>query len=91
MEPIAETTCPRCGKGTLIDISFDQPAGTDDAGERPRQDTDSRQGLTYSCGHIQVGASLAGSDADQLDVERRTSEETAEPLPERAKGDRDSA
>ena len=45
------------------------------------QGPESRQLETYSCGHEVDGAPLARADED-LDVERRTTEETAEPLPE---------
>lgn len=75
----AETTCPYCGLGTLVDLAFDERAGT--AGEPRQQSADSRQVLTYSCGHREVGGSLASADPDRLDVERRNSEETVDPSP----------
>jgi hypothetical protein len=69
--------CPVCGVGTLADIAFDaKPAYERD----PEQQPDSRQLDTYTCGHEVLGAPLAAAD-DQLDVERRRSDETAEPLP----------
>jgi len=60
-------TCPICGQGTLVTIDFgeQQPA--------------SREVQTFTCGHEVEGARLQSADADRLDVERRTSEETARP------------
>ena len=71
------TRCPVCGKGTLADIAFDALAPTDREAE---QQPESRQLDTYTCGHKVVGAPLEAAD-DQLDVERRGSDEVAEPLP----------
>jgi hypothetical protein len=71
------TRCPVCGKGTLVDIAFDALAPTDRA---PEQQPESRQLDTYTCGHKVVGAPLEAAD-EQLDVERRASDEVAEPLP----------
>lgn len=74
-------TCPRCGVGRLVDVAFDAPSGS--AGEEDlAQRAESREVLTYSCGHVEVGPSLATADADRLDVERRRSEETAAPSPD---------
>jgi hypothetical protein len=71
--------CPVCGRGTLADIAFDEtPAGQPDLEQQP----DSRQIDTYTCGHQVIGARLAGADADVLDVERRGSEDAAQPLPD---------
>lgn len=70
------TRCPVCGKGTLADIAFDALAPTDE----PEQQPESRQLDTYTCGHKVVGAPLEAAD-EQLDVERRASDEVAEPLP----------
>jgi hypothetical protein len=61
------TICPICGKGTLRTIDFGD------------QQPDSRQVQTFTCGHEVKGARLESADADQLDVERRTSEETVTP------------
>ena len=71
------TRCPVCGKGTLADIAFDALAPTD---REPEQQPESRQLDTYTCGHKVVGAPLEAAD-DHLDVERRASDEVAEPLP----------
>jgi len=70
--------CPVCGVGTLRDIAYDEaPAG---AVEPPAQEADSRQVETYTCGHEVVGSRLSVADPDALDVERRTTDETVEPL-----------
>jgi hypothetical protein len=76
----SQRRCPICHRGRLVVISFDEP-------ERPQdpdlqQSADSRQIESYSCGHRVVGASLDTADPDQLDVERRGSEETVDPSPE---------
>jgi hypothetical protein len=78
--PVAEQPqdrrCPECGRGTLATITHDQtPPGSD---LDLAQQADSRQVQTYTCGHSVTGASLASADADRLDVERRTTEETVE-------------
>jgi hypothetical protein len=67
-----EQRCPVCGRGTLSDLAFDE-TGNERA---PKQTADSREVVTYSCGHEVVGSSLAGADQERLDVERRTSDET---------------
>jgi hypothetical protein len=69
--------CPVCGEGTLADIAFDALSPTEREHE---QQPESRQVDVYTCGHKVVGAPLAAAD-EQLDVERRSSDETAEPLP----------
>jgi hypothetical protein len=79
MSKDAATRCPVCGDGTLVDIAFDALPPTD---REPEQQPESRQLDTYSCGHKVVGAPLQTADADQLDVERRASDETAEPVPD---------
>ena len=68
------TRCPICGEGTLADIDF--------GGEDLVQDPESRQVDVYTCGHEVARARLEVADADRLDVERRSSEETATPTPE---------
>ena len=70
--------CPVCGKGVLADIAYDAAARAEPA---PEQQPTSRQLDTYTCGHQVPGARLEAAD-DRLDVERRTSEEAAEPRPE---------
>jgi hypothetical protein len=72
------TQCPVCGHGTLAGIAYDAlpPAERD-----PEQQPESRQIDSYTCGHQVIGAALQAADT-QLDVERRSSDETAEPLPD---------
>jgi hypothetical protein len=70
--------CPVCGIGTLVDLAYD--AGERD-GPAPEQQPTSHQLETYTCGHRVVGAPLETAD-DRLDVERRTSDDATEPLPE---------
>lgn len=61
-------TCPICGEGTLRTIDFGD------------QQPESRQVQTFTCGHEVKGGRLQTGDADRLDVERRTSEETVTPV-----------
>ena len=73
-----ETRCPVCGLGTVRDIAYDEaPVGN---AEPPAQDADSRQVVTYTCGHQVVGPRLSVADPEVLDVEQRTAEETVEPV-----------
>jgi hypothetical protein len=67
--------CPVCGKGVVADIAFD--AGVRTEAGAPMQEPESREVITYSCGHEVGGAELQTADADRLDVERRSSDETA--------------
>jgi hypothetical protein len=66
--------CPVCGRGLLADIDF--------GGDELFQGTESRQVDAYTCGHEVERAPLEVADTDRLDVERRTSAETAAPTPE---------
>jgi hypothetical protein len=72
--------CPVCGRGVLTDITFREgpnPPGVDE----PLQVADSVQVETYSCGHEVVGPALKETAAaDAMEVERRESDDTAEPL-----------
>jgi hypothetical protein len=61
-------TCPICGKGTLRTVDFGD------------QQPESRQVQTFTCGHEVEGERLQTADADDLDVERRQSEETVMPV-----------
>jgi hypothetical protein len=70
------TTCPICGQGTLAHIAYDE--GRTPSEDLQQQPT-SRQVDVYTCGHQVEGARLETAD-DRLDVERRTSEETADPV-----------
>jgi hypothetical protein len=77
------TRCPICGKGTLVDLAFDERG----AGEASRQTPESRELQTYDCGHEVRGPALRSADPDALDVERRNSEDTVEPVAERDPAD----
>jgi hypothetical protein len=68
-----ERRCPVCGTGVLADIDF--------GGEDLFQDPKSQQVDVYSCGHEVERAPLESADPERLDVERRSSEETAAPTP----------
>jgi hypothetical protein len=70
--------CPVCGVGTLADISYD---GGPRQERSPEQQPTSRQLMSYTCGHTAIGARLETAD-ERLDVERRTSDDAAEPLPD---------
>jgi formylmethanofuran dehydrogenase subunit E len=62
------TICPICGEGTLRTVDFGD------------QQPESREVQTFTCGHEVKGARLKTADADQLDVERRESEDTVMPV-----------
>jgi hypothetical protein len=70
--------CPICGGGTFVDIAYD----VDPASREPAQRADSREMVTYSCGHEVAGPSLARADQERLDVERRNAEDTVPPVPD---------
>lgn len=71
-----DNLCPVCGEGVLADIAFDERPG---GRMPPRQDPDSREVISYSCGHEVLRGRLASADREQLDIETRVSEETIEP------------
>jgi hypothetical protein len=72
--------CPVCGKGDLIEVTFRE--GATGAEDEPIQTADTRQVESYSCGHEVLGPRLdrTAAGTDELDAERRTSEETTEPI-----------
>jgi hypothetical protein len=74
------TRCPVCGVGTLADIAYDAGPGDEWS---PEQQPASRQVVSYTCGHRVLGARLETAD-ERLDVERRSSDDAAEPLPDGA-------
>lgn len=74
--PVNDDRCPICGHGTLVDIAFDEG---DRRASKPAQSADSRQVVSFSCGHVVDGPGLDRADADALAVERRTSPETTDP------------
>ena len=69
--------CPVCGVGVVVDLAFDERL---DARREPRQDPSAREIVTYSCGHEEVGPNLATADPERLEVERRASEDTVDPV-----------
>jgi hypothetical protein len=68
--------CPVCGRGELVDILYTEGSSP----EEPKQGSDTRQVETYSCGHERIGARLdeAASPDSDLEVEHRTTQETAD-------------
>jgi hypothetical protein len=74
--PDQELRCPVCGKGVVVDVSYEIEGS---GGTEPVIAPESREVRTFSCGHEDRGPRLASSDQERLSVERRTSEETAEP------------
>lgn len=78
-----ERRCPVCGHGVLADIDF--------GGDELFQDPESRQVDVFTCGHEVERAPLEVADADRLDVERRSSEETTAPTPDEERRLKDSA
>jgi hypothetical protein len=63
--------CPVCGVGVLRHLGTES-SEVPQAAELPI-------GETYTCGHEVAGPTLAMADAERLEVERRTSEETVDP------------
>jgi hypothetical protein len=80
---VDERRCPVCGRGVLADIDF--------GGEELFQDPESRQVDAFTCGHEVERAPLEVADADRLDVERRSSDDTTAPTPDEERGLRDRA
>jgi hypothetical protein len=64
-----EKRCPVCGEGTLRHLGTETPG---------MQQPESPVLETYTCGHEVRGEVLATADAEALEVERRTSEDTAD-------------
>jgi hypothetical protein len=60
-----------CGVGVLREVGTEDP-------DRPLR-PESPVVETYTCGHEVAGPTMATADADRLEVERRTSEETVDP------------
>jgi hypothetical protein len=73
--------CPTCGRGDLVDINYNEPSDVSQPSEEPMQEADSRQVATYSCGHEVSGPRIdrAEQARPDLDIERRTSDETVPP------------
>lgn len=75
--------CPICGDGVLGDIAYDEhhPRLS-----KPKQAPESREVLTFSCGHEVESGWLADAARDDPNVERRQSPETAAPAPVETEG-----
>jgi hypothetical protein len=78
MSDATEQRCPVCGKGVL------QALGSEDPDRMQRPESPIIQ--TYTCGHEVTTEPLATADADRLDVERRSSEDTVEPVEDAGEG-----
>ena len=65
--------CPVCGRGELVEIGYAR--GQDDA---PVQEPESREVISFSCGHEVRGKRLEAADQHRLNVERRHSEDTVD-------------
>lgn len=76
-ERTGERRCPVCGTGVFTDVVYEDPMP---GGPELRQAGDSYEVLLFSCGHEVKGAPLAVAEPDRMTVERRASEETAEPV-----------
>jgi hypothetical protein len=74
---VEQQRCPICGKGVFTDVIYEEP---EPGGSEPRLSADSYEVLLFSCGHRVKGASLDKADPDVMTVERRESDETAEPV-----------
>ena len=74
--------CPVCGQGTLIEITFSEDSAMEAETGEAIQEADTRQVESYSCGHEVVGPRLdeSASGTEDLEVERRQTDETTEPL-----------
>jgi hypothetical protein len=83
MTKVESRKCPQCGRGDLVEITYREGSPSDV--DEDIQTADTRQVETFSCGHEVVGPSLARSAAgtDELEAERRESDETVEPPPSR--------
>jgi hypothetical protein len=74
--------CPVCGKGDLVDITYRDDSEVSPDTDEPIQTADSRQVESYSCGHEVTGPRLdrTAAGTEGLEVERRESDETIEPI-----------
>jgi len=72
--PGTPQSCPICGRGTLVDVSFN--ANSQAVAHESIQGSDTSQVVTYSCGH-EVGGPRLDETAvtGELEVEHRTSED----------------
>ena len=75
--PAERQRCPVCGRGVFTEVSYEEP---EPGGSEPRLSPDSHEVLLFSCGHRVNGARLDVAEPDLMTVERRESDETAEPV-----------
>lgn len=73
----ADVRCPVCGVGVLGNIAYDENPG---APSGIKQAPESREVLTFSCGHEVEARRLDEAAHRDPNVERRESDETVEPL-----------
>ena len=75
----AAKRCPTCGEGVLVEISY--RSGSTLTEDEAIQESDTRQVVTYSCGHEVAGPPLdrTAAGSEDLEVERRGSGETVDP------------
>ena len=66
-----------CGRGVFTDVIYEEP---EPGGPEPRLSADSYEVLLFSCGHRVRGARLDEAESDRMTVERRESDDTAEPV-----------
>jgi hypothetical protein len=60
--------CPICGVGVLADIAYENP---DPDAPPDKNDGDSVEIFTFTCGHETRGGKLGTSNYDAIDVEHR--------------------
>ena len=77
--PAERQRCPVCGRGVFTDVTYEEP---EPGGSDPRLSADSYEVLMFSCGHRVRGARMDVAEPDLMTVERRESDETAEPVDE---------
>jgi hypothetical protein len=74
--------CPVCGRGDLVDITYRDDPDVSPETDEAIQTAGSRQVESYSCGHEVSGPRLdrTAAGTEELEAERRSSDETTEPL-----------
>jgi hypothetical protein len=75
--PSSNLRCPICGEGVLAAIAF---GGRRPEARVPKQGPESRELLTFSCGHEVEGGKLAEAARDDQNVERRTADDSVTPI-----------
>ena len=74
--PRESMRCPICGEGVLANVAYGHP-DTDAPPEK--NDGDSFEVFSFTCGHETRGGTLDTSDYEELDVEHRNVERIVEP------------